>query len=296
MKGKSFLIWIVVAACLVKAAIVMGQDEPPRMDALIDLEKQAAAAWGRGDARFFEGILSDNFISRDGQKRTGKTAILKVLAGQKCDVRNIALDEPSLTRISSDTYVLIYRETADGTCIQAGGQVVNIPSPSRTATVWVRSAGKWLAAFHGVNPIVDPKDAPMVPRAETVTARGPDATTAALAAMETSAWEGWRAHDRKKIEAITADSVAFIDIFGNAYAKRADIIDAWSSSICKVTSVAVTDPVSFSMSPTVKLLTHIGTANGTCYGAKIGPIYGNSLYVKDGKGWKLAFTMNMPAM
>jgi len=171
------------------------------MDALIDLEKKAAAAWGRGDARFFEGILSDNFISRDGQKRTGKTAILKVLAGQKCDVRNIALDEPSLTRISSDTYVLIYRETADGTCIQAGGQVVNIPSPSRTATVWVRSGGKWLAAFHGVNPIVDPKDAPTAPRAETATARGPDATTAALAAIETSAWEGWRAHDRKKIEA-----------------------------------------------------------------------------------------------
>ena len=45
-----------------------------------------------------------------------------------------------------------------------------------------------------------------------------------------------------------------------------------------------------------ELLTHTGTANGTCFGAKIGPISGNSLYVKTGKGWKLAFTMNMPAM
>ena len=147
-----------------------------------------------------------------------------------------------------------------------------------------------------MNLIVNPKDAPKAAQAGKSNARRPDATSIALAALERSVWEAWKAHDRKRIDGLTADSVAFIDIFGNAYANRADIINAWSGGICKVRSVAVTDAVAFSLSPTVKLLTHTGTANGTCYGAKIGPIYGNSIYVKAGKAWKLAFTMNMPAM
>lgn len=296
MKRTNLSILILFAAFFFAPKAVPAQNADPTMDALMAIEKQALEAWGKGDSKFFEGILSDRFVTRAGHERLDKTDLLKITAsGMKCEYETLFLDEPSLTKIAADTYVLIHRNTSTGTCTEPGGNPVNFPSPTRVATVWVRSGDKWQAVFHGENPIVDPKDAPKAGPAGKSRAKRPDATTIALAAIETSVWEAWKAHDRKKIEALTADSIAFVDIFGNAYAKRADIINAWSSGICKVRSVAVTDAVAFSLSPTVKLLTHTGTANGTCYGAKIGPIYGHSIYVRVGEAWKLAFTMNMPA-
>jgi len=48
------------------------------------------------------------------------------------------------------------------------------------------------------------------------------------------------------------------------------------------------------LSPTVGLLSRTGTAEGTCDGQKLAsvPIYGTSVFVKDGDSWKLAFTLN----
>ena len=38
-----------------------------------------------------------------------------------------------------------------------------------------------------------------------------------------------------------------------------------------------------------------GAADGTCYGQVVGPIWGTSVYVKDGDTWKWAFGINTPA-
>jgi hypothetical protein len=58
----------------------------------------------------------------------------------------------------------------------------------------------------------------------------------------------------------------------------------------------VTEGVATALSPIVTLLTHTATADGTCYGEKVPAVHGNSVYVRDGDTWKLAFTMNMFAM
>jgi hypothetical protein len=50
------------------------------------------------------------------------------------------------------------------------------------------------------------------------------------------------------------------------------------------------------LSPTVGILTFKGVADGTCYGQKVGPIWGTSVYVKDGDAWKWAFGINVPAL
>jgi hypothetical protein len=117
-----------------------------------------------------------------------------------------------------------------------------------------------------------------------------------MVALERSLWEAWKDHDAKKIEDATANDLSFIDIFGNSYANRADTIRAWTGAICEIKSVSVSDGVASALSPTVELLTHKGTADGTCYGQKVGAVLGTSVYVKDGDAWKLAFTMNMPTM
>lgn len=272
--------------------------EAPIADVLMALDRQASEAFLNGDSRFFEGLLTDNFVTRDGGPRMGKAAMLEMIGGLRCEAKSWGLDEQWIAQIDPDTYVSSYRGTWDGSCAGANGESIKIPSPVRAATIWVRNDGKWQAAFHEENRILDPKDLPAAPleqpASSTADAQPADARTDALVKLETAIWDAWKDHDAKKIEEATADSLSFIDIFGNFDANRADTLEAWSGSICDIKSVSITDGVAYTISPTVELLTHRGAADGSCYGEKIGAVLGTSAYVKDGDAWKLAFTMNMP--
>ncbi len=272
----------------------------PTADALLALDKQANEAYVKGDSQFFGSFLSDKFVMREGGQRMDKAAVVRMIAGLKCDAKTWNLDEQQMAKIDADTYVLIYRGTWDGTCTGPDGKSMKIPSPTRAATIWVRSGDKWQAAFHGENLIIDPKNLPKAatapPSKPKPAAPTPDPSTDAMVALEKSLWEAWKAHDAKKIEDVTANDLSFIDIFGNSYANRADTLKAWTGAICDIKSVGVTDGVASALSPSVELLTHTGTADGTCYGQEVGAVHGTSVYVKDGDAWKLAFTMNMPAM
>lgn len=308
MKPNSLLTLIFTVAACFGVSTVDAQHEanaskpasPPSIDALLALDNQANEAYIKGDSKFFESLLSDKFVMREGGQRMDKTAVITMIAGNKCDVKTWNLDEPWLAKIDNDTYVLSYRATWDGTCTGADGKPAKIPSPTRAATIWVRSGGKWLAAFHGENPIIDPKNSPkttVLPAqlAKETEVKPTDPSTDALVAVEKSVWEAWKAHDAQKLEDLTSGDLSFIDIFGNSYSNKPDTIKAWAGAICEVKSVDVADGVATALSPTVKLLMHTGTADGTCYGEKVPAVHGNSVYVKDGEAWKLAFTMNMPA-
>ena len=69
----------------------------------------------------------------------------------------------------------------------------------------------------------------------------------------------------------------------------------WSGTYCDVKSVSLTDAAGTMLSPTVGILTFKATADGTCYGQKVGPIWGTSVYVKHGDVWKWTFGINLPA-
>jgi len=279
----------------------------PTAEALMAFDKQANEAYMKGDGKFFDRILSDKFVMNDGGDRFNKAAVVDMMSRTKCESKSFELTEPQMATIDADTYVLIYKGTFDGSCTGPDGTSMKIPSPIRAATVWIRNGDKWQAAFHGENLIVDPKNLPKTappPPAKPANKEDaakpatplPDANTDALVKIELRAWEAWRIRDAKKLEDLTANNLSFIDIFGNSYGNKADTIKAWSGAICDVKSVSVTGGVASALSPTVELLTHTGAADGTCYGQKVGAVHGNSIYVKNGNTWKLAFTMNMPAM
>ena len=116
-----------------------------------------------------------------------------------------------------------------------------------------------------------------------------------MLAIERAVWEAWREHDAKKIADLTARDISFINIFGMYLATKADALKNWSGAGCDVKSVGVTDAVGTMLSPIVGILTFKGTADGTCYGQKVGPIWGTSVYVKDGDQWKWNFGINLPA-
>jgi ketosteroid isomerase-like protein len=320
MKRTTLFILTAIAAVFLAARGAPADNTPadnantnavkPTADALLALDKQANEAYFKGDAKFFEGMLSDKFvILGPGGSRMDKAATTKMIAGVKCDIKDgWKLDEPHVSTIDADTYVLSYKGTFDGTCTM-DGKTGKAPSPVRAATVWVRSGDKWLAAFHGENLIVDPK-APAAPPAKPEARKeaprkddkaAPDAKPAAPAAdpstdpmmaVEKSVWEAWKARDAKTLEELTARDIAFVDIFGNVTSTKADTIKFWAEHKCDIKSVSVADGTGTSLSATVGILTFKGSVEGTCYGQKIPPIYGTSVYVKNGDAWKLAFTLN----
>jgi ketosteroid isomerase-like protein len=284
--------------------------DPPTVHDLLALDRQATEAYFRSDAAFFEGLLSDQFVMLGPTgARMDKASTTRMVGGVRCEVKDgWTLDEPHLSTIDADTYVLSYKGTFDGT-YTVGGRAEKVPSPVRAATVWVRSGAKWLAAFHGENPIFDPRvsEAPPAERADRKEApnqtdtAAPDAnpatlaadpSTGAMAAIETSVWEAWKARDATVLEELTANDLAFVDIFGNVTCGKTETIKFWTEHQCDVQSVRVADGRCTSLSPTVGILTFKGVLEGTCGGQRFPLIYGTSVYTKDGDDWKLAFTLN----
>lgn len=284
--------------------------EAPTANALLALDRQATEAYLGGNAAFFEGLLSDQFVMLGpGGERMDKAATLGMVAGVRCDVKDgWTLDEPRLSTIDLDTYVLSYKGTFDGTCT-IDGRAERTPSPVRAATVWVRSGEKWLAAFHGENPIFDPRATAAPPADPAAREAAPnqddkaapdarpaapaaDPNTDAMVAIETSVWEAWKARDAKALEELTARDLAFVDIFGNVTSGKPETIKFWTEHQCDIQSVAVADGTGTSLSATVGLLTFKGILEGTCGGQKFPLIYGTSVYTRDGDAWKLAFTLN----
>jgi hypothetical protein len=283
----------------------------PTADALMALDKQANEAYVKGDAKFFDGMLSDKFvILTDGGQRMDKAATVKMIGGVKCDIKSMDLTESAMSMIDADTYALSYKATWDGTCNGPDGKPMKVPSPIRSASIRVRSGDKWQAVFHGENLIVDPKAPPPPPapaaRKEepkegdnaAPSRATPDANTDALVKVELALWEAWKAHDAKKLDDLMARDVSFVNIFGTSLATRADALKDWTGAGCQAKSVSVTDGFATALSPTVEMLTRKGAADGACGGQNIGgtAIWGVSIYVKEGDAWKFAFGMNLSAM
>jgi hypothetical protein len=93
---------------------------------------------------------------------------------------------------------------------------------------------------------------------------------------------------------LTARDISFINIFGTHLATRADALKNWGGAGCVVKSVSLTDAVGTMLSPTVGILTFKGAADGSCYGQKVGPIWGTSVYVEEGDTWKWTLASMYP--
>ncbi len=269
----------------------------PTKDALVTLEKSAYEAWKSKDAKFWETFLSDKFVGYGSSGRLDKASATKEYTGADCEIKSYALSEEQMKPLGNDAALLTYKTTVDGTC---GGQ--KVPANSWAAGIYVREGGTWKGAFHAEAPIVDPKtsaanptDNKESPKKDEAKTPATDAGTDALMAAEKVVWEAWKDHDAKKIEEITAKDISFINIFGTYFATKADAVKDWTSPGCEVKSVSVTDGVATMLSPTVGILRFNGGADGTCFGQKVGPIWGTSVYVKDGDAWKWVFGINLPA-
>ena len=269
----------------------------PTKDALVALEKSSYEAWKSKDAKFWDTFLSDKFVGYGSSGKLDKASATKEYAGADCEIKSYTLSDEQMKPLGNDAALITYKTTVDGTC---GGQ--KLPATSWAASAYVRDGDKWEGAFHAKAPVVDPKaaSAKAVDKKEAANKAeakpaARDAGTDAMLAAEKAVWEAWRAHDAKKLEDLTARDIAFINIFGTYFASKADALKDWTGPGCDAKSVSVTGATGTMLSPTVGILTFKGGADGTCFGQKIGPIWGTSVYVNDGDAWKWTFGINLPA-
>jgi hypothetical protein len=269
----------------------------PTKVVLITLEKSAYEAWKSKDAKFWVTFLSNKFVGWVSSGKLDKVSATKEYTGTDCEIKSYALSEEQLRSLGKDAALITYKATVDGTC---GGQL--LPTNSRAAAIYVRDGGKWKLAFHARAAIVDPKATPVKPVDRQQAPSGDNAQpinrnagTEAMLAAEKNVWEAWRVHDARKIADLTAQDISFINIFGVYLATKTDALQDWSGTYCDVKSISLTDAAGTMLSPTVGILTFKASADGTCYGQKVGPVWGSSVYVKYGDVWKWTFGINLPA-
>ena len=266
-------------------------------DALVALEKRAYEARKSKNGAFWDTFLSEDFVGWGRSGRLDRVSATKEYTGADCDINSYALSEAKVSPRGKQAALITYKATVDGTC---GGQ--RIPANSWVAGVYIRYGGQWKAAFHAQAVVVDPA-APTVKAVYKDVAQGgakanrtaQDARAATLLAIERAVWEAWKDHETKKLSDLMAEDISFINIFGTYLADKAKALENWSGIGCDVRSVGVTDAVATMLSPTVGVLTFKATADGTCFGQKVGPVWGSSIYVKYGDAWKWTFGINVPA-
>lgn len=297
----------------------------PTADALLAMEKQANEAWIKGDKAFFEGFLSDKFVEYGDGKRMSKSELVGMIGSFKCDVKSWSVDDPQVSRIDADTYVVSAKGNYDGSCTGPDGKSMKIPSPTRTASVYIREGDKWKGIYHGESVIVAPSTAPASNTASNAKKEEPkkevtktdekaasnantasnssaapaaDGNTDALATLHRSGWEAWRNKDAKKFEEMTTKDLSVLNPVGMWISGQANVITAWTGMKCEgVTKTSFTDAVATAVSPTLEILTGKGSSDGTCDGQKNGDLYQTAFYVKDGAAWKLAFMAeSLPGM
>ena len=286
----------------------------PTTDELVALERKANEVYIKGDGKLLESLLSDKLVMQKGGSRLSKTDVLRMISGVKCEVKEgWTLTGPQVLKIDNDAYVLTYKSNRKRGC-PADFTAEKMRDPVRAATVWVRNGNAWQVAFHGENLIVGPKAAPADNKKEMSESNGAatnadaagvpasakaaaDPITVMLMTAENFVWEAWMTHDANRSRDLTAKDIAFVDLFGTFFANKAATIRDWTSALCEVKSFTLTNGVGTSVSPTIGILTLTGTVVGTCGGQDISgqKVYANSVYVKDGSGWKWVFGFNSPS-
>ena len=264
---------------------------------LITLEQSAYKAWKSKDSKFWDTFLSDRFVGWGSSGRIDKASATKEYTGADCEIKSYALSDEQMSALGKDAALITYKATVSGTC---GGQ--NTPANSWAAGVFVRDGNRWQAAFYAGAAVVDPAAPPVKPVAKKAASQenqtkpiDRDAHTDALLELEKAVWEAWKDHDVKRLDGLTATNMQFINIFGIHLATKAEALKNWSGEGCDVKTVGLADAAATMLSPTVGILTFRASADGTCFGQKVGPIWGASVYVKHGDAWKWTFGINLPA-
>jgi ketosteroid isomerase-like protein len=123
---------------------------------------------------------------------------------------------------------------------------------------------------------------------------GDAALTDALLTVERKGWEGWKAKDATALGQTVSKDIVFVDSMGKV-SSGADVMKMWTTdNPCNVSSVSLSDAKGTSISKDAAILVYKGTAVGTCGDMKLEPLWGTTVFVKEGDAWKGAYIFESP--
>jgi len=114
---------------------------------LSEMETSLWDGWKNKDAKPFIKHLASDIVIVSEQGTSGKATIEKDITGMPCEVKSFTLSDWKLTKINTNTALLNYKGTADGTCMGTA-----IPT-TWSSSIWAKRKGVWVAVFHQETPM-----------------------------------------------------------------------------------------------------------------------------------------------
>lgn len=261
----------------------------PTKESLLALENKAFEAWGKKDGKFFEDLLTDNFVTFSPTGVVTKADTVKMIAENNCEMGPFTISDGQMTAAGPDVALHTFKADADVTC-----EGKKLPPTVWAASIYVRSGDAWKAVYHNEAPVPDPK-APPPPPAKKVELKGTpespaDPLTEQLLAVEKAGWEAWKARDRKLVE--EGYPANFVALGGTGRTDKAATVKAWYDSKCDIKSYSLSNARATSVTPTVAFLTFRADATGTCDGNPLQSLWGTTLMTKEGDKWTPLFYMD----
>ena len=138
--GRRLRVLGVVAALLAVSAAAGAQDVKSDQQVLIELEQLWDAAFHRGDAKYIETLLADEFIATYGDGSRGdKAKELSLASDNRQQVDSSRLDE-FIVKTFGNTAVVWFTQFLVG---PVNGKPTEVRY--RYVDVWVNRGGRWLA-------------------------------------------------------------------------------------------------------------------------------------------------------
>ena len=138
--GRRLRVLGVVAALLAMGAAASAQDVKSDQQVLIELEQLWDAAFHRGDAKYIETLLADEFIATYGDGSRGdKAKELSLASDNRQQVDSSRLDE-FIVKTFGNTAVVWFTQFLVG---PVNGKPTEVRY--RYVDVWVNRGGRWLA-------------------------------------------------------------------------------------------------------------------------------------------------------
>jgi hypothetical protein len=138
--GRRLRVLGVVAALLAMSAATRAQDVKSDQQVLIELEQLWDAAFHRGDAKYIETLLADEFIATYGDGSRGdKAKELSLASDNRQQVDSSRLDE-FIVKTFGNTAVVWFTQFLVG---PVNGKPTEVRY--RYVDVWVNRGGRWLA-------------------------------------------------------------------------------------------------------------------------------------------------------
>lgn len=113
-----------------------------------------------------------------------------------------------------------------------------------------------------------------------------------LSAIDMRLWEAWKNKDSKPFMAALSANSVMVD--GTGVSGKQDVVKNMAAMPCDVKSYELSDWKLTMLDADAALVTYKGTADGTCGGQPIPPVWASSIFVRQGGKWKAAFHQETP--